>query len=334
MRRLALLTLASALLASTLARAEPACLPKAMFSKEAIPEMSLGLVDGVPTLCAQDDWRSTTVFGCWRVHPKSGALTAAAPIWPAGLSRRVTLDPTGCFEGYCLNADPDSLREALLAFVMSTDGKHAAILNAYELHIFDAQSKTKDRTISLSWEHAEPEKGIGNMPIRMIYAGDTIYVTGTDAGPFMAVWAFRDDGARLGRINQSLKPDSEALDVYGGTVNLVDGKHVALAESGARSMLLLSLGSGERTVLKRSVGSGPCSRENMQDIKLGDFERLPRACKRFAQINYEPYFHISPIRLPSGDFLTTLGGPMLGSMAVLDGRTLVEKARMKLRRCT
>lgn len=334
MHSLALATLVATVLASALARAEPACLPAAMFAKDARPEMSLGRVDGVSTLCAQDNWQTNTVYGCWSVDARTGALTTTSATWPTGLSQRVKLDAAGCIEGYCIKTIPDAPSDPLPTLARSTDGVHAAILYFHEVHVFEARSKTEIRAFSVGTENASSETGIGNIPIQMLYAGDTIYVVGTDAGPFKAVWAFRHDGTRLGRIDQDPKTAGEAWSVYGGTVNLIDDEHIALANSGTREMLILSLGSGARTILKRPVGAGPCSKENMLNVKLGDIESLPQACKRFIQANYEPYFDISPLRLSSGDFVATLAGPALGAVAILDGRTLVEKKRMKLRRCS
>ena len=334
-----LLTLLSSVLASSIAVAEPSCLPKEVFdtSVPIPPSLYLGFVNDVPTVCAQTENNAGRQLGCWTVDAKTGALSATSASGLPGQGRWVPLDAKSCVEGYCTGAEKIVDYDAPALLATSTDEKHAVVVWDNSMYVFDTGTKTMTQKMPLSDPNEDPDRdtSVGNMPVRVLYIGDTIYIVGTDAGPFMAVTVFRQDGGRLGRFYGDPVAERTSLNVFGGTVNQIDERHIALADTATRTMTILDVTNGARKVLKRSVAAGPCSKKQMEDLFLasGDVDRLPAACKRYVKANHTPYFGIVPIRLPSGDFLTLLGGEAFGTMAILDGRRLTEKRRVALRRC-
>lgn len=316
-----------------LARAQPACLPLSLFPQkedDLVPALDLGLVANVPTLCARRRDESAGLLGCWTIDAKTGALSVSTATNLPGQSQRGKTDPSGCIEGYC--TAPKAAADELLLWAVSTDGAHAVILREQALHVFDGKAKTQTGVIPLSDSAAPDTSNVSNMPVRILYVADTIYVVGSDAGPFIGVWPFRQDGKRMGFVTE--KQSEQAYSVYLGTANVLDDTRVALANAGLRSMLVLSPGAGQRQEITRNVGRAPCTKQEMENVGFGDLDRLSAGCRKTVAARFEPYFDLAPIRLPSGHFLAALSGKGRGSLAILDGRTLTERQRLKLRRCT
>lgn len=334
LRRVALSLLLAALPAFGLARADSACLPSSLFPKdesESAPTLELGLVGGVPTLCALPTLEQAGLMGCWSVNPANGTLSRSAATTRPGISQRGKTDARGCIDGYCIV--PRVPADEFLLWAASTSGTGVVIRRERALYVFDAGTKAQVRTIQLYEENAPDGTNVSNEPVRLLYVGDTIYVIGSDAGPFMAVWAFKETGERTGVVTTTGKPGSEALSVYLGAANVIDDKHVAFSDVGLRRLLILSPG-GTRQEKVRAVSTAPCTKDEMQPVDIGEIDAASKACRRTLTANLVPYFSLVPVRLPSGDFLAALAGKLRGSIAILDGTTLKEKKRFKLARCT
>lgn len=333
LRRLVIALLVIALPPWGLAWAETACLPRVLFPKgesEPVPALELGLVAGVPTMCARRGADRAELLGCWSINPANGALSASSATSFPGHSLRGEPDAQGCIEGYCMpppeNADDPHL------WATSTSGTKAVLLRERFLHVFDASSKAQTRVIALNEDNAPDGTNVSNQPVKLLYVGDTIYVVGTDAGPFKGVWSFKETGERLGIVTMTGKPGSEALSVYLGAAQVIDSGHVLLSDAGLRQVVVLTP-SGPRQDKRRAVSTAPCTKDELQIIDLGDLDPVSKACRRTAAANIQPYFDLVPVRLPSGDLLAAFAGKLRGSLAVLDGNTLREKKRLKLARC-
>src|ERR1700733_14263001 len=91
-------TIVASLLAVTLVAAQPACLPKSVFVKNAnqeLPVIDLGYIDNVLTLCAlvtASDYKSDKLLGCWTVNAETAALGASAAKTIPGRGRRTELN--------------------------------------------------------------------------------------------------------------------------------------------------------------------------------------------------------------------------------------------------
>ncbi|MFT3733035.1 MAG: hypothetical protein QM780_16735 [Hyphomicrobium sp.] len=339
----ALLTAAGSI-SGGFAHAETACLPAALFPPEqeaAPPVLDLGLVAGVPTLCALNDTTTAGMTGCWTIDTATGALTTASVTALPGHSHRGKTDADGCIEGFC--PAPQASPDEVLLWATSTDGTHAAILRENVLSIFDTVSKAQTVTIALSDDNAPEKTNVGNEPMEILYVGHSIFIVGADAGPFTGVWAFKDDGTRLGIIDpKAHKTTSGHFSVYAGGVNVIDDNHVALADAGLQSVLIVDARDGSIEEFARPVSTAPCTPDEVNDgLDLGNIEvaepgspiGVSQACHDTIVKNFSPYFDLDPVRLPSGDFLAALSGAGRGTLATLDGKTLAEKNRLQLAKC-
>jgi hypothetical protein len=326
------LTIGASLLATTLVAAQPACLPKSVFAKNAnqeLPVIVLGYIDNVLTLCAQEtapDYKSDKLLGCWAVDAKNGALGESPASAIPGRGRRTELDAQNCISGYCIAPiAPDDSRPF---FAASTNGAHAAILTGSLLYIFATNTKAKVAEIDLFKQDAPEETIVGNMPWGLLYNGDTLFVIGTDAGPFTGVWVFKEDGSRVGQI----RTDADNLNIYRGGFGILGRDKVALADAGLQNMIVITGANAARKSTKRTTGYAPCTTDQFEQWTRGE-DTGKGACKRVLAANYAPYVDISPVQLPSGDFTTTLSGPAQGYLTVLNPVGLTEKHRLKLARC-
>lgn len=338
-------SLLALLLAPTPSRADPACLPGQLFPEGeglGMPaRLDLGLVAGVPTLCARNDAEHAGLLGCWTVDATGGALSVSTATSLPGHSQLGKTDANGCIEGYCTT--PKANADELLIWATSTNGTHAVILRERTLFVFDAKTKQQTTVIPISDDKAPENTNIGNEPIEILYVGNALYVVGTDAGPYIAVWSYKDDGTRTGVITPGAEPSNfGGYSVFSGGVNVLDDSHVALANAGLQTMLIIRAADGAREELVRPVSTAPCTKDEVDyGLDLGDYEvregdapiGVSAACNKTIVKNFEPYSELDPIRLPSGDFLAALSGKGLGSLAILDGRSLMEKQRLKLSRC-
>lgn len=326
--------LITALGAAGPALAQPHCLPQtALRTQDSLygPPLELGLVGGSVTLCVSKRPDAPRASGCWTVNPTTGALTASTLTALPGRSQAGTVDAAGCVAGYC----PTPKVEADMAplWATSTNGARVVVLRRGDLHIFDATSKAPLRTIELYADGVPGHTVVGNAPIRLLYLDDTIHVVGADAGPFAAVWSFKDSGDRLGRQTTDGRADGKTIDVYLGGTSVLDGGHVALADAALRRLVILDA-AGKRTTIVRQVSRAPCSEEDLMDVFIGGgAQRVSAACRRTIATHFAPYYDIELVRLPSGAFLAALSGKHIGEIAVLDKTTLREVRRMKLARC-
>jgi hypothetical protein len=335
-------TILSAMVATALGAAGPAlaqgnCLPRAAFKPPDDyygPALELGLVGGSVTLCARAKPDATRGASCWTVKPTTGALTPSAATALPGRSQRVAADAAGCVAGYCPTPRAEAGEPYLWA--ASTTGARAVVLGRGGLQVFDATSKALLRTVSLNGgdEDVPRHTIVTNAPIRLLYLDDTIHVVGMDAGPFAAVWSFKDSGVRLGQATTDGQAEGHAIDVYRGGASIIDGGHVGLADTALRRLVILDT-AGKRTTIVRQVSHAPCSEENLGEaFHTDDTRRMSAACRQIIATRFTPYYGVELTRLPSGTFLAALTEKHTGEIAVLDKATLREIKRLKLARCT
>jgi hypothetical protein len=158
--------------------------------------------------------------------------------------------------------------------------------------------------------------------------GDTLFVIGTDAGPFTGVWVFKEDGRRVGQV----RTDADALNIFQGGYGILGRDIVALADAGLQNMIVVTGANAVRQSTKRTTSYAPCTTDQFEQWMRGE-DTGKGACKRVLAANYAPYIDISPAQLPSGDIITTLSGPAQGYLAVLNPVDLTEKYRIRLARC-
>lgn len=311
--------------------AQSACLPKALFQENPdgrLPVLDLARDGAEAKLCAWSTGEPPKSLGCWTINPANGAVSASASSSLPGHGVRALPDATGCIDGYCvpLAGSPPSPR----LFAVSTSGAHVVVQDEEALHVFEAATKTKTAAIKLSEPSAPQDTNVTNVPVRLLFADDTIYVVGSDAGPWIAVWRFGREGQRMGVIKRP--GTAEAFNAFEGAVNILDGQHVALADAGARAVLLVPVSGGAGKIIKRTVSHAPCTKSHMLQMAEGDLN-LPSACRSAVRQRFEPYFDAPFVRLTSGAFLALLTGPAHGQISILNASTLAETARRPLARC-
>jgi hypothetical protein len=332
MFRLSSLAMSALLLAATFAAAQPACLPKSVFEKNSnkeLPVIDLGYIDNVLTLCAYERaLNADRLLGCWTVNSTTAALGASAAKTIPGRGRRIDLDAQGCVNGYCITPIPQSDGDSGPFFAVSTDGTHAAILTNTLLYIFATSTKAKVAEIELMKQGAPDETNVGNVPSGLLYSGDALFVIGSDAGPFVAAWVFKEDGSRAGRVGTG----EDALNIFNGGYGILGRDKVALADAGLQNMTTVTGANAAKQNTKRTTSYTPCTKKQFEQWTEGD-DTLTAACKRVLDAKYAPYVDMSPVQLLSGDIITTLSGPAQGYVAVLDPTALTQKHRLQLARC-
>jgi hypothetical protein len=332
MLKLCGLTVLALLLASNSAAPRSACLPTSVFKKNAVEELptfDLGYVNSLLTLCAferEPDFKVDKILGCWTVDPATAALRTSSARAIPGRGRRTDLDTQNCIDGYCIA--PISPEDRRPFFTISTDGAHAAILTDKLLYIFQTSTKAKVTEIRLTKQDAPPETNVTNMAWGLLYSGDTLFVVGTDAGPFVGVWVFKENGERGGAVSSHVDP----FNIFGGGYGILGSNEVALADAGLQVMIVVSGSNATKRIIKRSVSYSPCTTDQFNQWVNGN-DNQPGACKRVLDTSYGPYADMSPVQLPSGDIITTLSGPAQGYIAVLDPANLREIRRLPLARC-
>jgi len=321
------------ILATTLAAAQPACLPRSVFVNDGgseFPFMELGYINNALTLCARKRALAANgdgLLGCWTVNSTTGVLGKSAATAIPGRGWPVDLDAQGCIHGYC--SAPISHGDNGPFLATSTDGMHAAILAGSLLYIFETGTKAKVTEIELAKADEPDETNVKNAPFGLLYNGNTLFVIGTDAGPFIGVWVFKENGSRAGKVGTDANP----LNIVNGGYGILSTDKVGFADAGLQNLTIVTGANAAKRSTKRTVSYAPCTKGQFEQWTQSDGEVESRTCKRVLDAKYRPYVDMSPVQLPSGDIVTTLSGRAQGDIAVLNPAGLTEKRRLRLARC-
>ena len=301
------------------------CLPMALKGAKA-PKLTLAAIGADAVVCAIDTDAETLLgpIACWKVDLASGELAyqPGKPLPGRGFS--VSLD-NSCARGYCLPKSAKiSGNTAHIAW--NLDGSKVVVVAGEEAHIFDAESKEHESKFAL-----RGDKGLTNDPSGVHWLGDTIFVEGTDAGPYSAVWVFKSDGTPVGPIQGIGSKDPKPLSTYGGSFSLLDKNRVAIAEQGFSTVTIFEADSGKRAKLVRKLGKAPCKSDEL-DAFWHDQEGASGKCKDYMTKNFGHLIGAEAVA-GSKNFLVLLRGNRAGELAVLDSKTLAEKKAIKLPWC-
>jgi hypothetical protein len=300
------------------------CLPMAL--KGGTPKLTLAAVGADAVVCAIDNntERLLGPIACWKVDLSSGDL-AYQPGKPLpGRGFAVSLD-NGCARGYCLPKDAKSSGD-VAHIAWNFDGSKVVVVAGDEAHVFEAESKEHESQFTL-----RGDKGVSNEPSGVHWVGDAIFVEGTDAGPYSAVWVFKSDGTPVGPIQGIGGKDPKPLSTYGGSFSLLDKKRVAIAERGFSMVTIFEADTGKRAKLVRKLGKAPCKAAEL-DAFWHDQDGASSKCKDYMTKNFN---HLIGAEAVAGsmNFLVLLRGSRAGELAVLDSKTLAEKKSIKLPWC-
>ena len=300
------------------------CLPVAL--KGGTPRLTLAAIGADAVVCAidNDNERLLGPIACWKVDLASGEL-AYQPGKPLpGRGFAVSLD-NSCARGYCLPKGA-KISGNVAHIAWNLDGSKVVVVAGDEAHLFDAEAKEHQSKFSL-----RGDKGLSNEPSGVHWVGDTIFVEGTDAGPYSAVWVFKSDGTPVGPIQGIGGKDPKPLSTYGGSFSLLDKNRVAIAEQGFSTVTIFEADTGKRAKLVRKLGKAPCKADEL-DAFWHDQEVASPKCKDYMTKNFS---HLVGAEAVAGskNFLVLLRGARAGELAVLDSKTLAEKKAIKLPWC-
>jgi hypothetical protein len=301
------------------------CLPQLLKGAEA-PELHLAAVGKEPLVCATDRDASRLLgnIACWKLGDLSTPSLDYLDPQPLP-GRNVTVNPDGrCARGYCI--PPGNELGERLHMAWNVDGSKVVVIAANTAHIFDSTSRTRESGFSIVGE----DTGVSNAVSAVYWVGDTIFVQGNDAGPASYVWLFKVDGTPKGPL-KALGGKERTINLYGGSLSILDGNRVAVAERGFSTVTIYEVDSGKRSKIVRAVAGNPCSAGEI-DTFWTESGEVSAKCKTFMTKNYE---HLIGADVVSGrvNLLALLRGPRLGELVVLDINNLRERDRFKLPWC-
>jgi len=143
------------------------------------------------------------------------------------------------------------------------------------VYTFATGTKAKVAEIEPIKQDVPDETNVGNEPWGLLYSGDTLFVIGTDAGPFTGVWVFKEDGSRVGRIST----DVDAINIFQGGYGILGRDKVALADAGLQNMTIVTGANAARQSIERTTSFAPCTKDQFEQwTRAEDTEK--GACKR------------------------------------------------------
>ena len=301
------------------------CLPAAL-KDDGAPRLELAAVGKDAIVCAVDTDKSRLLgaVACWKVDLGSGALAYqdAAPL--PGHNLDVTIDDR-CMRGYCVPKEA-KVTTKIAHMSWNLDSTKVAVLLGDDIHIFDGASKAHESSFSV-----RGDKGLTNDPIAVYFIGDVLFVEGSDAGPYSAVWMFKTDGSQVGPINALGGKDEKPLSTFHGSFSILDPTHVAIAERGMETLTTYEIETGKRTKAVRKVGKSACKPDELDGF-WHDNEKVTDKCKD-SMMKLSGHLIGATAVMGKSNLLVLLRNSRLGELGVIDPRSLTEKKSIKLQWC-
>ena len=183
-------------------------------------------------LCAMLDTRE--LVACWKHDARTGQLAASAAILVPGYS--VTGNSCRQF-GYCragaTGTDTPVISSGGDLVTASLDGGHVAVVDqdAGQVAVFDAASKNYLRAFAYRGEKLGI-KGVRNMPVRAFYLADTLFILGSDAGPFSTIHRYSTRGTRGNALGPFYRQGTRLFNVFDGEIRIRDNTHLVAHDRG------------------------------------------------------------------------------------------------------
>ncbi|MBS1121366.1 MAG: hypothetical protein H6Q90_3594 [Deltaproteobacteria bacterium] len=302
------------------------CLPAALKEPNA-PQLELAAIGSDAIVCAHDTdrLRLLGLIACWKIDLASGDLTYQAATPQPGRSFAVKLEG-GCARDYCLPKDAKPPADGIAYVAWNQDGKKVAVLAGDDVHLFDAESKTRDSGFSV-----RGDKGVAGEPTGLHWISEVVFVEGKDSAA-SGVWVFKTDGTQVGPIEGLGGKDPKPLSTHGGSFVTLDKARVAIAEQGFSTVTTYEADTGKRAKIVRKVAKAPCKPAELDAFWKDTNAAAAPKCKEFLTKNFA---HLVGADAVAGktNLLVLLRGPRLGELAVLEAKTLVEKKSIKLPWC-
>jgi hypothetical protein len=247
-----------------------------------------------PVICAaRDGLANDAPFACFTVDPATGALASRpTQLFPGS----AYLVPSGCAHGFCRPKEtvkPDASSEVL---GFSNDGTRVA-RTGDKLEIYDAKSKTLQRTIELEG---------GLQPTDLIFHGDLVFVAAMAAGPDGGVWMYSaGKGKLLGAVGPPPTADGASyVNISNGSYRIVDGKTLVVSDGGYEEA---TVDLATTKITMRSLPKpAACTDEAWQAVQsfdqIGEVDGKPPAkCLKAVRAEQKKFWKAAPAK-PNADF--------------------------------
>ncbi|MGE0550659.1 MAG: hypothetical protein AB7O24_15705 [Kofleriaceae bacterium] len=302
------------------------CLPLAL-NETSGTKLELAAVEKDAVVCAIDDTpgRLLGTLGCWKVNLETGGLTYQEPAPLRGHSLAVMLDGQ-CARGYCLPKDAKLPADKTVYMSWSEDGSQVAMLAGDEVHLFDG-SKAHTKAFSI-----RGDKGVTSTPIGVHLFNGAVLVEGNDPATGTSVWVFKPDGAPTGAIEAIGTTNGKPMSARGGSVSLLDKTRVAIADQGYTTVTVYEVGTGKRAKLVRKLTKPPCKADELTAFWNDQNATLAPKCKDHMTKNFGHLIGATAVA-GSKNLLVLLQGPRLGTLGVVDSKTLAEKKQIPMPWC-
>jgi hypothetical protein len=312
-------------LAAAIVPEDSSCLPTKLKDENA-PRLELMASGPEAIVCAvdTDTDRLLGPVGCWKVNLPAGDLTYKEMSLLPSRGFAVRLDER-CARGYCI---PKGAKiDGETAFIAkNTDGSKVAVLVGDDVHLFDAEEQEHESSFSI-----RGDKGVTNDPTALHFVRDTIIVEGADAGPYAAVWVFKEDGTKVGPVMSLGGKEEKPLSTHRGSFSILDKDRIAVSEKGMETLTTYQIDNGARAKLVRKLPKTPCKAAEL-DAYWHDGDKVSDKCKESMT---KASGHLMGATVVAGgkSLLVLLRGERLGELGVLDSKTLAEKSVIKLPWC-
>ncbi|HEY0254538.1 MAG TPA: hypothetical protein VGC41_23585 [Kofleriaceae bacterium] len=249
---------------------------------------------------------------CYAIDPATGALSPHARPDQPDIGERIPAEKIvqpHCFEGYCWDPPADGSETPQIA--RNPDGKRLAIGNGQTVFLFDVATKK---------QLTKFDAPLSNMPNGLWFVGETVLVSGTDAGPYAVIEAYTSHGKHVG----------EFTGYSDGAVSFGRDRHIVIDETWSTTVTVIDPATGSAlSTRKRPVPSPPADCEPTDPTLVDTAKEDPgkRACLTYYNTYYLPYDSTSWV--DDGKDLVAISDRSL----VRFDEHFVESSRVKLATC-
>jgi hypothetical protein len=252
---------------------------------------------------------------CWTIDRATGHVTPRAGAPLPGVGFGVPLDKLtkpNCLGELCWPAatpDPDRRDASYIYVAFNPDGKRAVIDADPTVYVFDVASHKVTSKF---------DAGLGNSLHGLWFVGDTVMVSGADAGPYAVLDIYTPKGKKL----------VEYQGFYEGGLGVGSDGRAILQQTALEDLQVLDGKTGAGKPHKRKLPNPGC---NPHDPGLdGEVDDDPKVkpCIDYRQKYFDPYSDAIVID-DGANFIGSTGAELF----VLDGKTLAELSRVKLAVC-
>ncbi|MGE3542943.1 MAG: hypothetical protein AB7L28_03400 [Kofleriaceae bacterium] len=285
-----------------------------------------GVVDAV--VCAIDatPGRLLGSLGCWAFDVQTNELTYRDPEPLRGHSIAVMLEDH-CARGYCLPKEAKLPDDKTAYMSWGADDGQVAMLAGDEVYLFDPGAKSPASSFSI-----RGDKGVTSAPSGVHMINGSVLVEGHDPGSGTSVWVFKADGTAVGGIESIGTTDHKPMAAKGVAVSLLDKKRIAIADRGYSTVTTYEVGTGARGKLIRKLTKPPCKADEITAYWNDQNAAVAPKCKDHMTKHYA---HLIGATAVAGqkNMLLALQGPRLGTLSVVDPKTLAEKKQLPMKWC-